>query len=86
MLVEPDQAFGGLERFLDAPALPGHGYQGVQGDRAWTVAAEVGQFPGGIVAADQQMMNTGVGVVFGQQPKPGPRVQAPAPAECFCQA
>src|SRR6476659_755287 len=31
---------------------------------------------GGIVAADQQMMDSGVGVIFGQQPKPGPGVQA----------
>ena len=30
---------------------------------------------GGVVAADQQMVHTGVGVVFGQQPKPRPRVQ-----------
>ena len=39
------------------------------------VAAQVGVLAGGVVAADQQMMNAGVGVVFGQQPKPGPGVQ-----------
>ena len=33
VLIQPDEAFGGLERFLDAPALAGHGHQGVQ--RHW---------------------------------------------------
>ena len=49
--------------------------QGVQRDRARAVAAQVGQLAGGIVAADQQMMAAGVGVVFGQQRDPGPRVE-----------
>ena len=30
VLVQPGEALGGLEGFLDAPALPGHGDQGVQ--------------------------------------------------------
>ena len=30
---------------------------------------------GDVVAADQQMVHTGVGVAFGQQPKPRPRVE-----------
>ena len=34
VLVQPGEAFGGLEGFLDAPALPGDGDKGVQGDRA----------------------------------------------------
>ena len=33
VLVEADQAFGGLEGLLDAPALPGHGDQGAQRHR-----------------------------------------------------
>lgn len=33
VLIEPDQTFGGLERFLDAPPLAGDGDQGTQGDR-----------------------------------------------------
>ena len=40
------------------------------------VAAQVGQLAGGLVAADQQIMLTGVGVLFGQQRDPGPRVDA----------
>ena len=39
VLIEPDQAFGGLEGFLDAPALASHGHQGAQRHRAWAVAA-----------------------------------------------
>ena len=34
VLVQPGETFGGLEGFLDAPALSGDGDQGVQGDRA----------------------------------------------------
>ena len=75
VLIESGQAFGGLEGFLDAPALAGDGDQGAQRHRARAVAAQVGVLAGGVVAADQQMVNAGVGVVFGQQPKPGPRVQ-----------
>ena len=33
VLIESDQAFGGLEGFLDAPALAGHGDQGAQRHR-----------------------------------------------------
>ncbi len=72
MLVESGEAFGGLEGFFDAPALSGHGDQGVQRDRPWTVAAQVGVFAGFVVAPDQQMMDTGVGVVLGVQLDPGP--------------
>ena len=55
------------------------------------VAAQVGVLAGGVVAADQQIVPAGVGVVFGQQLDPGPGVVALAvahrrPAECFCQA
>ncbi|MDT5053267.1 MAG: hypothetical protein QOF66_1633, partial [Mycobacterium sp.] len=39
VLVDSGQAFGPLERFLDAPALASHGHQRVQRDRAWAVAA-----------------------------------------------
>jgi hypothetical protein len=46
VLVEPGESFGGLERFLDAPALTGHGDEGVQWYRAWTVTAQVGVFAG----------------------------------------
>src|SRR5436309_3389107 len=75
VLNEADESFRRLEGFLDAPALPGYGDQGAQ--RYWlgAVAAQVGVLAGGVVAADQQMMSTGVGVVFGPQPKPLPRVQ-----------
>ena len=72
VLVESGQAFGGLERFLDAPALTGDGDQGAQWDGSGAVAAQVGVLAGGIVAVDQQMMNARVGVAFGQQLKPGP--------------
>ena len=43
------------------------------GDRAWAVAAQVGQLAGGVVAADQQMMAAGVGVVFGAAARSRPR-------------
>ena len=76
VLIESDQAFGGLEGFFDTPALTGHGHQRVQWHRPRAVAAEVGVLAGGVVASDQQMVDTGVGVVFGQQAKPGPGVQA----------
>ena len=33
VLIEPDQTFGGLERFLDAPPLAGDGDQGTQRHR-----------------------------------------------------
>jgi hypothetical protein len=32
VLIQADQSFGGLERFLDSPTLTGHGDQGAQ----WT--------------------------------------------------
>jgi hypothetical protein len=76
MLVEPGQRLGGLERFLDPPALPGHPHEGAQWHRTWGVAAQVGQFAGAVVAADQQVMMTGVGVVLGPQRGPGPGVKA----------
>src|SRR3954451_10637827 len=62
VLVEAGESFGGLEGFLDTPALTGHGDQRVQCGRPWCVAAQVGQLAGGIIAADQQMVLTGVGV------------------------
>ena len=90
VLVQSGEAFGGLEGFLDAPALPGDGTRVRSGDRARAVAAQVGVLAGGVVAADQQMMCTGVGVVFGQQSIQAQEYRAgavaPAPAECFCQA
>ena len=90
VLIKSNQAFGCLEGFLDAPALSGHGNQGAQRDGRGAVAAQVGVLARGVVAPDQQMVDAGVGVVFGQQAKPGPGVQAwsvcPRPAECFCQA
>jgi hypothetical protein len=45
--------------------LPGDSHQRRQRDRLRAVAAQVGQLAGGIVAADQQMMLSGVVVVFG---------------------
>ena len=80
VLVQPGEPFGGLKGFLDPPALSRDGDEGVQGDRSRCVAAQVGQLAGGIVAADQQIMMTGVGVLFGQQGDPGPGVQARAVA------
>src|ERR1700741_5399117 len=74
VLIQSDQSFGGLERFFDAPALTGDGDQGAQRNGSGGVAAQVGMLAGGVVAADQQMMAAGVGVVFGQQPKPRPGV------------
>ncbi len=76
VLIEPDESFGGLEGLFDAPALTGHGYQRAQRHRARAVAAQVGVLAGGVVAADQQMVDTGVCVIFGHQAKPGPGVQA----------
>ena len=76
VLIKPNQAFGCLEGFLDAPALSGHGHQGAQRDGLGAVAAQVGVLTAGVVAPDQQMVGAGVGVVFGQQAKPGPGVQA----------
>ncbi len=80
VLIEPGEAFGGLEGFLDAPALPCDRDEGVQGDRPWCVAAQVGQLAGGIVAADQQMVPPGVGAVLGVERDPGPGVPARAVA------
>ena len=57
VLVESGEAFGGLEGFLDAPALSGHGHQRAQGDRVRAVAAQVGLLAGAVVAADQQVMS-----------------------------
>ena len=51
-----------------------------QRDRVRGVAAEVGELAGAVVAADQQVMLPGVGVVLGQQRDPGPGVQAVAVA------
>ena len=65
VLIDAGQSLGGLEGFLDAPALTGHLDQGVQGGGPRRVAAQVGQFAGGIVAADQQIVFAGVGLVFG---------------------
>ena len=39
VLIESGESFGGLDGFLDAPALSGDGDQGVQGGRAGCVAA-----------------------------------------------
>src|SRR6476620_1361863 len=80
VLVEPGQPLGALEGFLDAPALARDGNQGVQGGWPWTVAAQVGVLTGAVVAADQQIVPAGVGVVFGQQADPGPGVVALAVA------
>jgi hypothetical protein len=41
VLVKPDQAFGGLERFLDAPALTGNRDESAQRDWTWAVTAQV---------------------------------------------
>jgi hypothetical protein len=62
VLVQAGEALGRLEGFLDAPALPGDAHQDVQRDRAGAVAAQVGQLAGGIVAANQQVMVSGVAV------------------------
>lgn len=43
VLVEAGQAFGGLEGFLDPPALPGHRDQGGQAHWLGCVAAVVGK-------------------------------------------
>jgi hypothetical protein len=72
VLIEPDWSFGGLEGFLDKPALTGHGHQSAQWHWARAVAAQAGAFASDVVAADQQMMDAGVGVIFGQEPKPRP--------------
>ena len=90
VLIESDQAFGGLEGFLDAPALTGDGDQGAQRDRAWGCSSAGRRARRWRRCGGSANDGPGVGVVFGQQPKPRPGVQAwavgPAPAECFCQA
>jgi hypothetical protein len=60
MLVQADQAFGGLEAFLDGPAASGDPDQGGQRDRAWRPAVVEGQLAGGAVAAHQQPALPGV--------------------------
>lgn len=50
VLIEPDQSFGGLEGFLDTPALAGHLHEGAQRDRAGVVAAQVSVLAGAVVA------------------------------------
>jgi hypothetical protein len=75
VLINADQAVSCLERFLDAPALTCHGDQGAQRDGPRGVAAQVGQLAGGVIAADQPMMDAGIGGVFGLQPKPRPGLQ-----------
>ena len=84
VLVQSCQGLGGLEGLLDPPPLPGHPNQCLQGDRAGAVAAVVGQLPGGVVAADQHMLDPGVGVVFGFDGEPRPRVPAVALASGAC--
>src|SRR5512135_1515504 len=54
MLIQSGQAFGGLEVLLSGPSAPGDFHQGGQGHPPWRVAAVEGQFPGAVVAADQQ--------------------------------
>src|SRR5205823_14672998 len=54
VLVQPGQAFAGLEGLLDGPPSSGDGDQGAQRDRVGAVAAEVGQLAGAPVAAGQQ--------------------------------
>ncbi len=47
--------------------------------RSWTglgLSSAGGVLASSVVAADQQMVGAAVGVVFGQQAKPGPGVQA----------
>lgn len=56
MLIQPGELLGGLEGFLDALPLPGHGDQGLQRNRPRCVAAVVGQLTDGVVAADQHMV------------------------------
>ena len=67
MLIKPGQALGSLEALLDAPALPGHAHQRGQRHRVRAVAAQVGQLAGAVVAADEQLMLTGlvIGLAFG---------------------
>jgi hypothetical protein len=55
VLVEPGQALPGLEGFLHSPPGTGDTYQGVQRHQLGGMAAVVGQFAGGSVAADQQL-------------------------------
>ncbi len=52
-----------LGRIPRCASVVRQGHHGDQRYRAWSIAAQVGQFPGGIVAADQQMLDTGVGVI-----------------------
>nr|WP_176558934.1 hypothetical protein [Micromonospora sp. WMMA1996] len=60
VLVQADAGLGGLERFLDAPAVAGAGHQVAQRNRFGRPAAVERQFTGGAVAADQQPVVTGV--------------------------
>jgi hypothetical protein len=71
VLVQAGETFGCLERFFDASALPGDADQGGQRHGFRAVAAQVGQFPGGGVAADQHVVLAGFGVVFGLDGDPG---------------
>lgn len=64
MLIEADKSFDGLERFLDTPALPGCCDQGSAGPPA-VVRSSVGVLTGRVVAADEQMVESGVGGVLG---------------------
>jgi hypothetical protein len=56
VLVQSDQALGGLEGLLDPPPLPGDGDECGQRDRGGAPAAVVGKLSGGVVAADQRMV------------------------------
>lgn len=56
MLVESGQFFAGLERFLDFPAPSGYTYIAGKGRWLWAVTELVGQFPGLVVATDQQVI------------------------------
>jgi hypothetical protein len=54
MLIQADQAFGGLEGLLDGPSASGDPDQDGQRHRPWRPAAVIGQLAGLVVAAQQQ--------------------------------
>ena len=64
VLVQADQALGGLKALLDGPASSGDLDQGGQRDRAWRPAAVEGQLAGLVVAAQQQPALPGVAITL----------------------
>ncbi len=80
VLVEAGEALGGLEGFLDASIVAQRrAPRSFRGTGSRAVAAQVGQLPGAVVAANQQVMVSGVAVGSSGAGRPAPTSRSAAP-------